>query len=60
LRRFKITLKDHSGIDIGVVLAELIVVAETAAEAEMYTRRVFRWIHMSDFDMTTTEIPTTD
>lgn len=61
MRRFKIKLKDQSGIDIGVVLAEFIVVAECPEEAELYARNSSN-VDFDDpsVDFSITEIPTTD
>lgn len=55
-KRFRITLRDITGIDIGVVLARFNVVAESAAEAEMYVRQYIRT--GAGFSMAIEEIPT--
>jgi hypothetical protein len=65
MRRFKVKLRDESGIEIGVVLAELIVVAESAAEAELYVSQALildapMWPESGPWHMTTEEIPTAD
>lgn len=63
-RRFLIKLRDKTGIDIGIITAEFIVVAESPAEAEMYVRQLvcgdeISLDYMQAFDMITREIPTT-
>jgi hypothetical protein len=60
LRRFKIKLTDESGIEIGIVLAEFIVCAESPAEAEMYLRQSFPQASATIWNIHTTEIITAD